>query len=157
MKISAQEEYGLRCALQLARIGPEESLTIPEIAEREGLSVPYVAKILAQLRQAEVVVSVRGRTGGYSLARPADRLPVSAVLRAMGFQPWDEAGCNRFPGPAGVCIHSSVCAIRTLWCALDNMVERFLEKTTLEDLLRGRVDDGTQAEAGRTALAALES
>ncbi|MBV9121820.1 MAG: Rrf2 family transcriptional regulator, partial [Planctomycetes bacterium] len=59
MKISSQEEYGLRCLLRLAR-AEGASLTIPEIAAAEGLSVPYVGKLLAVLRQAGLIDSVRG-------------------------------------------------------------------------------------------------
>lgn len=69
MKITAQEEYGLRCLLRFARTGTEAVLTISEIAAAEGLSVPYVAKLLAILRQGGLIESVRGRSGGYRLAR----------------------------------------------------------------------------------------
>ena len=58
MKITAQEEYGLRCLLRLARAGEEHALTIPEIAESEKLSPPYVAKLLSVLRQAGLITSV---------------------------------------------------------------------------------------------------
>ena len=68
MKISAQEEYGLRCLLQLAQSGDKGSATLPEIAAAEGLSVPYAAKLLSVLRQAGLIESVRGRSGGYRLA-----------------------------------------------------------------------------------------
>ncbi len=69
MKITSQEEYGLRCLLRLARAGSGRSLTIPEIAANEGLSVPYVAKLLSVLRQAGLIDSVlagdgAGATGG---------------------------------------------------------------------------------------------
>jgi Rrf2 family protein len=58
MKITAQEEYGLRCLLRLARVGEGQALTIPEIAESEKLSQPYVAKLLSVLRQAGLITSV---------------------------------------------------------------------------------------------------
>src|SRR5215469_16076105 len=71
MKITSQEEYGLRCLMRLARVEDGHSLTIPEIAAAERLSPPYVAKLLSVLRQAGLIASVRGRTGGYHLTRPA--------------------------------------------------------------------------------------
>ena len=75
MKISAQEEYGLRCLMRLAQAEEGHSLTLPEVAAAEGLSVPYVAKLLAVLRQAGLIDSARGRTGGYRLAKaPAEVL-----------------------------------------------------------------------------------
>ena len=73
MKITAQEEYGLRCLLRLAQ-SESGSLTLPEVAAAEGLSVAYVAKLMAVLRHAGILDSVRGRSGGYTLARPADEI-----------------------------------------------------------------------------------
>jgi len=61
MKISALEEYGLRCMMQLARCAPGKSITIGEIAGREGLSVANVRKLMMILREARLVQSVRGR------------------------------------------------------------------------------------------------
>ena len=101
MKITAQEEYGLRCLLRLARAGDGRSLTIPEIAADEGLSVPYVAKLLAVLRQAGLIESVRGRSGGYRLA--ASRRQRSAWARCCS--PWasrcstSRATANATPAP----------------------------------------------------------
>ena len=84
MKITAQEEYGLRCLLRLARAEDGQSLTIPEIAAAEGLSVPYVAKLLSVLRQAGLIESVRGRAGGYRLARPPAEIGLGSVLLVAG-------------------------------------------------------------------------
>src|SRR5262245_47549595 len=71
MKISSQEEYGLRCLLRLAR-AEDGQLSIADIAAGEGLSVPYVAKLLTVLRQGGLIDSVRGRAGGYHLAQPPE-------------------------------------------------------------------------------------
>ena len=71
MKLSTQEEYGLRCLLQIARVGASASLTIAEMSEREGISSPNVAKIMRILRRAGLVNSTRGKSGGSLLARPA--------------------------------------------------------------------------------------
>ena len=76
MKVTAQEEYGLRCILQLARHHGGEPLLSRTIAEREGISIDYVRKLLMCLRRGELVESVRGLRGGYVLTQsPAiDRL-----------------------------------------------------------------------------------
>src|SRR5438309_7165631 len=83
MKITAQEEYGLRCLLRLARSGEGHSLTIPEVAAAEGLSVPYVAKLLSVLRQGGLIESVRGRAGGYRLAESPTDIHLGAVLMVL--------------------------------------------------------------------------
>ncbi|RYG34392.1 transcriptional regulator, partial [bacterium] len=70
MKFSTQEDYGLRCLLQIARRPLEETaLTIPEISRLEGLSQTHVAKLLMLLRQSGFVRSSRGQAGGYRLDR----------------------------------------------------------------------------------------
>ena len=84
MKFSSQEEYGLRCLLQLGRGGRGSSKTIAEISEAEGLSQAYVAKLLRILRISGFVDSVRGQEGGYTLARDAEELPLSEVLAGVG-------------------------------------------------------------------------
>ena len=95
MKITAQEEYGLGCILQLAR---EEgnlelggAMQVRDIAEREGLSVAYVEKILWTLSRRGIVESVRGPKGGYRLMRPSAEIisrtmtsqVALAVMRAL--------------------------------------------------------------------------
>ena len=75
MKLSAQEEYGLRCLLRLGAQGDGGSLTIPEISRTEGISPEYVAKLMRILRQGGLVTSARGATGGYTLRAPQSRSP----------------------------------------------------------------------------------
>ena len=78
MKLTSQEEYGLRCLLRIAREGDGGNLTIPEISEAEGISAHYVAKLMGILRREGMVKSARGQTGGYTLSRPAHQIPGSA-------------------------------------------------------------------------------
>jgi len=84
MKISAQEEYGLRCLLQLAYLNAGESLTLSQIAEREGISVAHAGKLLWILNKARLVHSTRGTKGGYQLARPAADIHLSEVIKVLG-------------------------------------------------------------------------
>ena len=77
MKISAQEEYGVRCLLQIGGRGLGASLTIPEISRAEGISSHYVAKLLRVLRRGGLVKSVRGQAGGYTLSRPLSEITVT--------------------------------------------------------------------------------
>ncbi len=73
MKITAQEEYGLRCLLRLARAGEGQALTIPEIAEAEKLSVPYVAKLMSVLRQVGLIDQCARPDGRISAGQAAGR------------------------------------------------------------------------------------
>jgi Rrf2 family protein len=152
MKISSQEEYGLRCLLQLARAEEGHSLTIPEVAGNEGLSAPYVAKLLGVLRQAGLIESVRGRSGGYRLARSPAEIHLGAVMMALGEPLFEDANfCARHPGTeTDTCVHVGDCTLKALWQTLDLWMRRALDQMTLADLLQG---GGRVTELLRTRLA----
>ncbi len=135
MKLSAQEEYGLRCLLQMASRGDSASLSIPEISKAEGLSIPNVAKLMRLLRIAGFVKSVRGQAGGYTLAKPAASILIGEVLEALGGKLFSERFCSRHSGLESVCVHNSDCSMRSLWIGLQNMLGKVLFRTSLSDLL----------------------
>lgn len=137
MKISAIEEYGLRCLLRLGRSQDGNPLTINEIAEREGLTVPNVRKLLMILREADLVRSVRGRTGGYALkGNPAD-ITLGPVFEALGSRMYDETFCPRHTRDLMICVNSSACSVRSLWGILDGLISGVLHRIRLSDLLGG--------------------
>jgi Rrf2 family protein len=157
MKITAQEEYGLRCLLHLARAG-DQPLTIPEVAEAEHLSAAYVAKLLSVLRQGGFIESVRGRSGGYYLARQPADIPVGAVMRALGEPLFEEpAYCERHASPetGGACVHQGGCSLRALWQTLEHWMRRVLDQVSLADLLQQ--SEGQIAQRLRSYLPAPES
>jgi Rrf2 family protein len=137
MKLSAQEEYGLRCLLHLAHVPPDESLSIPQISRAEGLSIPNVAKLMRLLRIGGFVSSVRGQAGGYTLARPAEKITVGEVLELLGGTLFGSSFCQRHSGVLDECTRKGDCSVGCLWGAMQHMVEGLLKKTTLKDLLRG--------------------
>ena len=139
MKISAQEEYGLRCLLRFARVGAGQPLTLPEIAAAEGLSVPYAAKLLSVLRQAGVIESARGRNGGYRLAAAPEEIGIGSALLALGEPLFDDPDyCDRHAGTEtdGACVHRDGCTLRALWQELERWVRGALDRISLADLLR---------------------
>jgi Rrf2 family iron-sulfur cluster assembly transcriptional regulator len=135
MKITALEEYGLRCMMQLGRCAPGQSLTIGEIAEREGLSVANVRKLMALLRETGLVQSVRGRAGGYTLAGTAADIPLGRILESLGGRLYDKDYCARFTGPGGLCSNSPSCTLRSLWGILDGIVHGVLQRMSLAELI----------------------
>jgi Rrf2 family protein len=135
MRLTAQEEYGLRCLLQVAKQA-EAATTTPEIAEREGLSHAHVHKLMRLLRRGGLVKSVRGRKGGYQLARPAEQINVGAVLASLGDSLYSTEFCGQHRGVERTCVRNDDCSIRSLWIAVDRAVQRALQSTKLSDLLR---------------------
>ena len=136
MKLSAQEEYGLRCLLRVASAGEGESLTIPDIGRAEALSIAYVAKLMRILRQGKFVKSVRGQAGGYTLARSPENIPVAEVLLTLGGRLFEPGFCDQFSGLKRTCTHSVDCSIRSLWRAVQSAVDSVLSGVTLKDLLQ---------------------
>lgn len=139
MKITAQEEYGLRCLLRVAQTEDGHSLTIPEIAAAEGLSVPYVGKLLSVLRQAGFIESVRGRAGGYRLAPNAANIGLGSILAVLGEPLFEDPGyCERHAGTTteGTCVHQGDCTLRGLWHTLEQWIRHSLDQITLADLLQ---------------------
>lgn len=134
MKLSTQEEYGLRCLLRLAR-NSQESLTIAELAGAEGVSMPSVAKILRVLRKAGLVNSTRGQAGGYLLARPAEEISVGEALAALGGRFYDSQFCERHTGIESLCINLGDCSIRPVLRQLQDVVDQVLGRLTLKSLL----------------------
>src|SRR5947207_4948329 len=135
MKISAHEEYGLRCLVQLARAEvEEESLTLNQIADREGLSVANAGKLMWILVKAGLVQSHRGANGGYTLARPAAEIRLNEVIRILDEDTVDRF-CKTHAGVMDVCVHTSDCGIRPVIVGLHEIVQNALAEITLAELV----------------------
>jgi iron-sulfur cluster assembly accessory protein len=145
MKFSAQEEYGLRCLITIAR---GECTTIPEISKREGLSEAHVAKLLSTLRKANLITSTRGQSGGYALTKPASETYLSEVIDVLGGRLYDEGFCERHSGIGGTCNHSSGCTIRSVWHEVQVAVDSVLSRVTLEDIVRGEMEEDGSLVSG---------
>ncbi len=135
MKITAQEEYGLRCLLDLASTTNGQRVTVKEIAKQEGLSSAYVEKLLRVLARSGLVHSLRGMKGGYMLNRPASQITLGEVIRSLGTIPTPAHICQQFTGNQDQCVHFSNCGIRSVWSGLTNYIQNFLEQTTLEHIM----------------------
>lgn len=135
MKITSQEEYGLRCLLQLSQADPEHGLTVKEIAGREGLSPAYVEKLLRLMGKADLIHSVRGVHGGYLLSRSPQQIRLGEVVHALGSVPTMAEICDRHPGNRTSCVHIDDCCIRSAWATLTSTIEGFLQKVRISDLV----------------------
>jgi Rrf2 family protein len=134
MKVSAREEYGLRCLLQLAGLGEGEFLTLGQIAGREGISQANAGKVMWLLNKAGLVSSIRGREGGYRLARPASGIRLSEIIKVLD-EDTVEGHCKSYAGVLDACIHTSDCGIRSVIVNVHEVVERALSAVTLAQLV----------------------
>lgn len=136
MKMSAQEEYGLRCLLRLGQAGDGASLTLSELSKGEGIPQPNVAKMMRILRRAGFVRSTRGKEGGYTLSRRPEEINVGETLALLGGRLFDSRFCDRHAGTSRLCTHTSDCSIRSVWRTLQDAIDGVLGRMTLKDLLR---------------------
>lgn len=135
MKLSAQEEYGLRCLLQLARAEKDgDSLTLSQIADLEGISSANAGKLMWILSKAGLVQSTRGNKGGYALGRPAADIRLNQVIRVLEGEP-TESHCKSYAGVLDACIHTGDCGIRPVIVELHQIVDNALAEITLSQLL----------------------
>jgi Rrf2 family protein len=134
MKVSAQEEYGLRCLLQLASLAKGETLTLPQMAEREGISQANAGKLLWILNKAGLVASTRGTKGGYRLARAAKEIRLSEVIKVLDEDVLD-GHCKSYTGVLDSCVHTGNCGIRPIIVGLHDVVEQALSNITLAQLV----------------------
>jgi Rrf2 family protein len=136
MQLLASEEYGLRCLIQVARGAGDAPVSISQIADAEGLSPEYTAKLLRVLRLGGLVASVRGAEGGYRLARPAEAISVWSALEVLGGAFFSEQFCECHGGQQRKCVRSSDCGLRALWRAVQAALREALSGIHLADLQR---------------------
>ena len=134
MKITAQDEYGLRILVRIAKCKGNDGLSIPQLSELEGLSQPNISKLTRILRIEGLINSTKGHVGGYVLARPAVNITVNDILKALSGRLFDEQFCVNHTGVMNICSNSTDCSIRSLWTIVQSSIDKLLDKITLADL-----------------------
>jgi Rrf2 family transcriptional regulator, iron-sulfur cluster assembly transcription factor len=135
MKITSQEEYGLRLLIRIAACKDKEGMSIPQLSEAEGLTPHYVAKLTRILRMSGFLNSTPGNKGGYVLAMPADQIIINKVLKALGGPMFDTDFCGTHSGAVRLCTNSVDCSSRSLWQMIQYTLDKLLDKITLHDLV----------------------
>ena len=142
MKITAQEEYGLRILIRIAGCKDAEGMSIPQLSEAEGISDHYVAKLARLLRMEGFINSTPGYKGGYVLARPAQKININEVLKALGGALFDKKFCGIHSGTLKLCTNSVDCSARSLWQMIQYSVDQLLDKVSLADLVSSEKESG---------------
>ena len=142
MDLNTKGRYAVMAMADLAKfgvaqagLGQAEMISVPlsAIAERQGLSLAYLEQLFAMLRRAGLVESLRGRTGGYRLARDAGEISIAAIMRAVE-EPVKMTRCD--VGEPG-CVGHARCLTHDLWNVLGEQITAFLGAVTLRDVLDG--------------------
>lgn len=130
MKVSKKAYYGLRAVLTLAQA--KEPLSIHTIAETEHLPEDYLEKILQALRRGRIVEAKKGTTGGYTLAKPIEKLSTWDILRVL------DGPIKMFVPPVKgelPCLQVSHCQTNQVWRVLEEKIEQTLSDITLQSIL----------------------
>lgn len=130
MKVSKKAYYGLRAVLTLAQ--SDKPLSIHAIAETEHLPEDYLEKILQTLRRGGIVEAKKGMAGGYTLARPVEKLSTWDVLRVL------DGPIRMFTPPVKgelPCLQVSHCQTNQVWRTLEEQIEATLSGITLGQIL----------------------
>jgi len=135
MKITAQEEYGIRILLRIANSDSPDGITIPRLSEAEGLSQHYVAKLCRLLRMNEFIKSTRGKEGGYTLVHHPEDTNVNQVLAILGGKLYSQEFCHNHSGTLEACNHACACSVRSIWQLVQESVDQVLNQYTLQDLM----------------------
>lgn len=141
MRLTTKGRYAVTAMLDLAIHHGEGPITLAEIAQRQGISLSYLEQLFSRLRKRELVSSVRGPGGGYSLGRQAKEICVAEVITAV-----DENVDTTRCGGAHNCHNNQRCLTHDLWQDLSRRIHEYLGQISLHDLMKRR---GVQEVADR--------
>ena len=149
MRITRWGEYGLHCAMYIAAKANEGVAAVgaAEIASRQNIDVQYVQQILQRLKKGKVVETIRGRNGGYRLARLAEQITVKDVLLAADGETF-EIICDNNPISPSRCGDSLQCEVKPIWTMLRAHIDEFLDQYSIADLLSGKLRTDVPIQIG---------
>jgi Rrf2 family protein len=137
MNLSKRSEYALRALIDLglARELGRPILQVSELAAKEKLPIKFLEQILTQLRGAGYVETKRGKFGGYSLAKPAARIQIGAVIRLLDGPLAPIACVSRTAYKPCTCPDEAHCGLRMLMLDVRNAISRVLDRYSLEQIV----------------------
>ena len=132
MKLSVKSDYAARAVIGLARHYPTgEALKVEGLADEQGIPGNYLVQILIELKSQHIVRSVRGKEGGYLLARSPTEITLGDVLRAIHGQVFDSPALNDPQCPP---------ELRKAWKSLQKTLDDAADSITFQQLLDEGVD-----------------
>lgn len=134
MKISTKGHYGVQAMFDLAQHFGEGPISLKSVAERQGLSEHYLEQLIAVLRKAGLVKSVRGAQGGYTLARQPDEIKVGDIIRVLE-GPIAPVECVN-EVDAEQCLKAESCITRSVWEKVRISIENVLDSISLADMCK---------------------
>lgn len=144
MKLTTRSRYGTRMILDMAQHGGDGPVRIKDIAERQGVSVKYLEKLVRELKQAGFVKSRRGPRGGHELAKPLAEITVGAIVRVLEGDLTLVDCCD----DGTTCPRMENCPTRAVWIEAARAMHASLDAVSLADLLARETTSGTPTPTG---------
>ncbi len=134
MKLSTKGRYGLRAVLDLAMNDGSEAVALSGIAGRQELSINYLEQLIAKLKKAGIVNSIRGAQGGYILAKKPEDISVGDILRALegDLNPVD---CAEIIGSGTSCSGADLCVTKYVWMRISDSINNTVDTMMLSELI----------------------
>lgn len=132
MMISTRGRYALRVMIDLAEHTDDGYIPMKEVANRQGISLKYLERIMPALSKSSLVEGVHGKGGGYRLSRPPQDYTIGEILTLTegSLAPVACLECGAKP-----CNRAASCKTLPLWSKLDDMITEYLSSVTLADLI----------------------
>ena len=143
MKLTSKGRNAVMAMADLAKNDISKPINLTEISLRQGISISFLEQIFLKLKKNNLVKSLRGPSGGYSLTRPPEKIKLLSIIEAvdekvktLGCKKESKKGCNG---------KSIKCITHNLWDDLEMLINNFFEKNTLKDIIY-RTDKNQQKE-----------
>lgn len=131
MKLSTRTRYGIRAILELAENDDKRPLQLRIIAQHQDISIKYLEQLMAILRSAGFVRSIRGAKGGYMLAKPPNQIKLSDVFDCLeGYVTTVECVEDK-----KYCERADDCIVRQVWTQVQEAIRNVLLSITVQDLV----------------------
>jgi len=133
MIVSTKGRYALRVMIDLAEHQADGYIPLKEIADRQGISKKYLEIVLRVLVNEKFIIGLRGKGGGYKLARPPQQYTVGSIVEITE---GDLAPVACLEKQADICPRMGECRTLSMWQKLDSLVHDFLDQYTIADLMK---------------------
>ncbi|NLQ16816.1 Fe-S cluster assembly transcriptional regulator IscR [Marinomonas sp. M1K-6] len=131
MRLTTKGRYAVTAMLDLALHSDQGPVSLADISHRQGISLSYLEQLFSKLRKKALVTSVRGPGGGYRLSRSNNDIFVAQIVDAVN-ESVDATGCKG----RSDCQSGNTCLTHHLWCDLSDQIHDFLNRISLEQLVR---------------------